>query len=289
MGDVAELLPAPPSQPRVETFRASDGYDFYLRHWRPTGVPRARIVWLHGIRSHGGWYTRSCGELVAAGYEVVFLDRRGAGWNSAHRGDSPSFRRLLDDVIEYIKHLRREKAGLPLYLGGISWGGKLAVGVPYRCPGLVQGLILACPGLVPIIAPPFVQRMRIAAARLLRPSRLFPIPLNEPELFTADAQGQEFIAQDRFGLRQASARFLFGSFGLDVYLRRAARQVVEPTLLLLAGQDRIISNPGTRDFVRRFRSTDLSVIEYPSAHHTLEMEGPSHPFVTDIIQWIGNR
>lgn len=286
MADVPESM-AP--MPCVETFRASDGYDFYLRRWQPVGQPRARIVWLHGIRSHGGWYTRSCSELASAGYEVVFLDRRGAGWNSAHRGDSPSFRRLLDDVVEYIKHLRRERAGLPLYLGGISWGGKLAVGVPYRCPGLIQGLILACPGLVPIITPPFAQRMRIAAARVIRPSRRFPIPLNEPDLFTADAHWQDFIEQDRFGLRQATARFLFGSFSLDLYLKRAARRIVEPTLLLLAGQDRVISNTGTRTFVQRFPATDLSVIEYPPAHHTLEFEGAAHPFVADIQHWIEQR
>jgi alpha-beta hydrolase superfamily lysophospholipase len=247
------------------------------------------VLFLHGIRSHGGWYTRSCAELAGAGYEVIFLDRRGSGMNSAHRGDSPAFSRLLDDCVEFIKDFRRERAGLPLFLGGISWGGKLAVGVPYRCPGLIDGLILACPGLVPIIAPPFVQRLRIAAARVVRPSRQFPIPLNEPELFTADPQWQTFIDTDRFGLRQASSRFLFGSFSLDLYLKRASRKIVEPTLLLLAGQDRVISNHGTREFVGRFRSTDVSVIEYPEAHHTLEFEGPTHPFVTDMRHWIDKQ
>ena len=73
----------------VRTFLASDGYTFYLRHYPAAGHPRARLVFVHGIRSHGGWYTRSCVEFAAAGFDVHFLDRRGAGLNSARRGDSP--------------------------------------------------------------------------------------------------------------------------------------------------------------------------------------------------------
>lgn len=269
----------------VQVFQASDGYPFYYRHY-PVGVsPRARIVFLHGIRSHGGWYTRSCSALAAAGYEVYFLDRRGAGLNTAYRGDTPSFRRLLDDVAEFVQVVRSDRGWLPIFLAGISWGGKLAVGVPYRKAGLVDGLVLLCPGLVPRIAPPLPQRMRIALARLLRPGRFFPIPLNEPELFTASPDWQQFIDQDPYGLREATARFLFNSFALDIYLRRAAKRVTGPTLLALAEHDRIIDTAAVRQFVARFPG-ETTVIEYQGTHHTLEFEPPDHPWITDLIQWI---
>lgn len=270
------------------TFRASDGYSFYLRHYRPSGRPRARLILLHGIRSHGAWYARSCESFAAAGMEVFFLDRRGGGLNTAHRGDAPSFRRLLDDVAEFIQSVRAECAWLPLFLGGVSWGGKLAVGLPYRKPGLVDGLVLLCPGLVPKVAPAFVQRARIALARLLRPARFFPIPLNEPDLFTASPQWQKYIDGDPLGLRQASARFLFSSFSLDIYLQRAARRATMPVLLTLAEHDRIIDNDGTRAFVQRFPG-QVSILEYPNAHHTLEFEPEAHPWVSDVVEWISKR
>ena len=41
----------------LHTFRASDGYSFYYRHYPAAVPPRARLVFVHGIRSHGGWYT----------------------------------------------------------------------------------------------------------------------------------------------------------------------------------------------------------------------------------------
>jgi alpha-beta hydrolase superfamily lysophospholipase len=270
------------------TFRASDGYSFYYRRFAPPGPPKARLVFVHGIRSHGGWYTRSCRRFAKTGFDVYFLDRRGSGLNTAHRGDTPNFRRLLDDVAQFIQHLRSEQAFLPVIVGGISWGGKLAVGLPYRCPGLIDGMVLLCPGLVPKVAPPFARRMRIAIARVFRPWKFFPIPLNEPELFTASAEWQKYIDAEPHGLRLATARFLFSSFSLDIYLKRAARRVKVPTLLVLGSEDRIIDNAQTRLFAGRF-NTPVSIIDYPGAHHTLEFEADGHPWIDDVRSWIERR
>lgn len=272
----------------LRTFRASDGYSFYYRHYPAAGVPLARLVFVHGIRSHGGWYGRSCEKFAAAGFEVYFLDRRGGGLNTAHRGDAPNFRRLLDDVAEFVQDLRAERGYLPIVLGGISWGGKLAVGLPYRKPGLIDGLVLFCPGLVPKVAPPLAGRMRIAVARVFRPWKFFPIPLNEPDLFTASPRWQKYIADEPQGLRQATARFLFSSFSLDIYLKRAARRVAVPTLLLLGERDRIIDNGETRKFVGRF-NTATRILDYPEAHHTLEFEEENHPWIDDVMDWLRNR
>jgi alpha-beta hydrolase superfamily lysophospholipase len=270
----------------LATFPASDGYRWYYRRYAPANRPRGRVVFVHGIRSHGGWYTRSCAELAAAGFEVFFLDRRGAGLNTARRGDAPSFRRLLDDVAEFVADLRRSSPWLPVTLAGISWGGILAVGLPYRRPGLVDAVALLCPGICPKVAPPLLQRVGIARARLCDPGRFFPIPLNEPDLFTASPDWRRFIDRDRHGLREATARFLFGSFSLDIYLRRAVRRLTVPTLLLLAGHDRVIDNAATRRFLEA-APTNRTVIEYPGAHHTLEFEPDGHPFVGDMIGWLG--
>jgi alpha-beta hydrolase superfamily lysophospholipase len=272
----------------LQTFRASDGYSFYFRHYAPPGQPRARLVFVHGIRSHGAWYARSSAAFASAGIEVFFLDRRGAGLNTTHRGDAPSFRRLLDDVAEFVQSLRGKSGWLPLFLGGISWGGKLAVGLPYRKPGLVDGLVLLCPGLVPKVVPAFAQRARIAVARVFRPAKCFPIPLNEPDLFTAAPDWQKYIDTDPHGLRQATARFLFSSFSLDIYLRRAAKRVTMPTFFALAQHDRIIDNSKTRVFAERFPG-DTTITEYPNAHHTLEFESEAHSWVGDVVRWIEAR
>jgi alpha-beta hydrolase superfamily lysophospholipase len=138
------------------------------------------------------------------------------------------------------------------------------------------------------VGPPWRQNLAVFAARLVTPGRRFPIPLDDPELFTATPRWQEYIRTDALGLRQGTARLLMQSFLLNFYLRRAARRVNVPTLLLLAGQDRIIDNARTRAFVERFPA-EKEVIEYPEAHHTLEFEPDPDRYVDDVLGWLGRR
>jgi alpha-beta hydrolase superfamily lysophospholipase len=269
-------------QPTLHQHTASDGYCWHYRRYAPNGPIQGRLVFLHGIQSHGGWYPRSCAAFANAGYDVYFLERRGCGLNTERRGDIPTFRRCLDDIAEFLHTLPTDR---PRILGAISWGGKLGVGVHYRHPGLVDRLLLLCPGLFPVIQPGLLQRLWIGRCALRAPTKLFPIPLNDPTLFTTSETWRAFLRADPLALHEATARMLFQSNSLDIYLRRAWRWVKCPTLLLLAEQDRIINNAKTRRYVGKFRSP-TTVIEYPGAHHTLEFEPAEHPFVADCLRWL---
>src|SRR5262249_36293351 len=181
-----------------------------------------------------GWYDPSCRHLAAAGLEVFFLDRRGAGLNEQDRGDAPSFRRLLDDVAEFLRHLRGQPGGGKVLLVAISWGGKLATALQRRHPGLADALALLCPGFFPRGGLSLRQKLRVLGARLVAPRRLFPVPLDEPELFTETPRWLDFLRQDPLALHRATARFLVESVRLDLYLRLVPRHVGVPVLLLLA-------------------------------------------------------
>jgi len=275
----------------IESFTAGDGYVWRYRRFRAAGAARGEIVFVHGIQSHGGWYEESCAELCHAGFNVSFLDRRGSGLNPGGRGDAPSFRRLVDDIAEYLTSLPRavtrddKVAKLPVLLAAISWGGKLALALERRHPGLVDGLVLLCPGIVPKVRTPLGRRLLILLARLFRPRKLFAIPLNDPELFTATPRWLDFLAADPLRLQHATARFLVESVRLDGYLRFVHKYVRAPVLLFLAENDRIIVNAKTRAFVERLAAKDKQIIEYAGAHHTLEFEEPRR-FVHDMLTWL---
>lgn len=276
----------------VETYQAGDGYRWKYRKYPALGDVRGIVVFIHGIQSHSGWYEHSCTQLARAGFDVYFLDRRGAGMNEADRGDAPSFRRLLDDLAEFLASLSRSisrangVAPLPVFLAAISWGGKLAVALERRHPGLIDGMILICPGFFARVRPSLWTRIGILFARLFRPRKKYPIPLNDPDLFTATPRWQQFLRDDPLRLHQATARLLVESVRLDGYLRFTAKYVHVPVLLLLASEDHIIRNEPTRAFVERFPARDKSVIEYPGAHHTLEFEPNPDPFIGDIRTWL---
>jgi alpha-beta hydrolase superfamily lysophospholipase len=273
-------MPLTETEGTIATFTTSDGYCLRYRHFPAIGSPQGRVVALHGIQSHGGWYTASCRYLAESGFVVDFLDRRGSGLNEAARGDAPGFRRLLDDIAEFLR------TGEQAFVMGISWGGKLAVGLEHRYPGITRGLILLAPGIRPRVRPSARVRLGILLSRLLAPGRLFAIPLDDPALFTANPARQAFIRDDPLSLRKATARFLVSSVHLDIVLQRAAKHVRAPTLLLLAGKDRIIDNARTRAYLDRFAATDRQVIEYPEAHHTLEFEPDPTPVFADLLRWL---
>ncbi len=246
------------------------------------------MVCVHGIQSHGGWYVHSCRRLADAGYEVFFLDRRGSGLNTQDRGDAPGFRRLLRDVAEFLHRVKEEDAARKTYVVGISWGGKTAVGVEKYRPGLMDGIALLCPGFCPRVGLSRRERWAVAWARLTAPERTFPVPLSDPALFTASEKWQTFLRDDPLSLHDATARLLFASAMLDIYLRNVGRRMRLPVLMLLAGRDRIIDNPRTREFVGRFAGPK-EVVEYPEAHHTLEFEPDPDRHVNDLIRWIQVR
>jgi alpha-beta hydrolase superfamily lysophospholipase len=271
----------------IHEYTAGDGYRWRYREYQAAGAPRGHVVCIHGIQSHGGWYQYSCARLAEAGFHTFFLDRRGAGLNEQDRGDAPGFRRLLDDLAEFLHTLAIPDAGgIPTFLVAISWGGKLAAALLRRHPGLVNGLALLCPGFCPKVRPPLTQRLAILGSRLASPRRLFPVPLNDPELFTATPRWREFIRQDPLRLRQATARLLVESVRLDGYLRFVPKHVNIPVMVLQADCDRIIDNARTRRFVARFASADKTVLAYAGAHHTLEFEPDPDRFIDDLRQWL---
>ncbi len=283
----------PVASPRIEHFDASDGYRYALRHWHSTtAFPRARIVQLHGIQSHSGWYEFSGGWLAVQGCEIFALDRRGSGMNEPHRGHAPHVDRLINDVTQFLdavrgRHDPSTDHHAPLILTGLSWGGKLATAVAMRRPELIDGLALLYPGICAQISAAWHRRLqlRIAVALGLW-HRTAPIPLDDPALFTDVPRWQEFIRDDPLALREATVGFFEANRRLDLLAANAPEQIQCPTLMMLAGQDRIIDNTASRRWWRRLDPSRRTLHEYPDATHTLEFDPGREAIFSDLLRWI---
>lgn len=279
--------------PHVKSIVASDGYRLFARHWQPNGEPRGFVVALHGIQSHSGWYEFSSGRLCEAGYDVLFLDRRGSGRNFSRRGDVPHGDRLINDVVQVLSDVRRHRdrvaPTVPVVLLAVSWGGKLATITAARRPELLDGLALLYPGLCARVQPTPSQSARLWLARQLdvRHKRV-EIPLNDPALFTAEPRWQEFIRNDPLALREVTSGFLLAHQDLTRESLAAAPQIHCPTLLMLAGRDQIIDNEATKIWARQLGTREFKLHEYPDAQHTLEFEAQPDRFVNDLLAWLNS-
>jgi hypothetical protein len=128
--------------------------------------------------------------------------------------------------------------------------------------------------------------MRIGLSLVSHPERRFPIPLDDPALFTQDHEGQSFIENDPLKLTHATARFLYQSAKLDRRLRRASRGELEAAVTVIsAGQDRIIRNAPTIEWLSTIANVRITVQEFEDASHTLEFESDPDAFGDAVSAW----
>ncbi|HSA25932.1 MAG TPA: hypothetical protein P5159_05340, partial [Phycisphaerae bacterium] len=188
-------------------------------------------------------------------------------------------------------------------------------------PARFASLTLIAPGLFPKVDIPLMEKIRVGWSAIANRHAAFDIPLNDPEMFTANPARQAFIRNDPLALRTVTAAFLLASRKLDRYARQGQQPTAGgregspkedtetlkrpdadslkagshaegvtcggcPLRVFLGGQDRIIRNARTKEFVRELHWPQREIIEYPEAHHTLEFEVRPDQFFDDLVNFI---
>ena len=259
----------------------ADGYRIYARFWMPTNE-RGAVLYLHGIQSHCSWYEQSTNRLAEAGYAVLQVDRRGSGRNSQDRGHAESADQLIADTLTARDKLFQLTGDSQYHMVGVSWGGKLATVSYVADASGVLSLSLVTPGLFPRTGVSKEVKAKIGFAMLYEPHSLFDIPLNDPEMFTSNPKWQDFFRTDAFTLRQCSAGFYLASRRMDKKIAALPKKESVPIHLLIAGDERIIENEQTIQFIQNLNWPHCCVTTYEHARHSLEFEDCQEEYFSDL-------
>lgn len=275
------------SRCEIRRVHASDGRPLAFRHWQSSDC-QGIVLATHGIQSHSGWYEYSSERLANAGFEVYFADRRGSGLNGRGRGHAEHGMQLIHDLRALRRIAVAEHAShTPLHLLGLSWGAKIAAATAAMFPDECNSLTLLYPGLFPKLRPNWKQSLQLRLARMLEISRPhIPIPLDNPALFTSDREYQSFIADDPLALHTVSSSLINAGRDLDAVIREKIRKFNRPTMLMLAGNDQIVDNDTTKHWLSKQHLPQLTVIEWPTARHTLEFEPNRAEIFDQLIDWL---
>ncbi len=152
----------------------------------------------------------------------------------------------------------------------------------------LAGVMFLCPGWIAQVYPYPHEQLQILRAAFLRPSRKLRVPLSDPYLFTDVLLGKEFIASDPLALRFATARLLWQSRLLDRVIRQPIK-LPAPSLLVLAGNDRIIDNAKTEALFRQLQAPSQKVMSFPHANHTFEWDNQARHIWSQIADWIDQQ
>ena len=266
-------------------FQASDGSNLgYIAYTTPEAS--TALVYLHGIESHAGWFAQAASLLRNRGYDVFSLDRRGSGVNRESRGyvsgHIDDYQTLFDDIHDFIAplHVRYRQ----VLLVGLSWGGKLATAYDLEYPDDVDGLVLITPGIKALVDVSLPTKLKIVLFAQLSPQTPVASPI-APEMFTTTPRYLDYIISDPSRLTHATARFYWQSSRLDRYLASNIAALDVPTLLFLAGQDRIIDNAGVLEMLNQGNTDKLTVIDYPDQTHSVQFDDPVR-LVQDMDHWL---
>src|SRR5450830_1212777 len=239
----------------LSTFTASDGENLAVQDWplAEGRVPRAVVLLVHGLGEHAGRYDALARRLNGWGFEVRGYDQYGHGESGGPRGGLNSDTRV------------RFPRDTPLILLGHSMGGLVAAQFVARYASRVDGLVLSSPALDAGLSP--VQKLLLAVLPRWLPDLRVGNGL-QPQYLSHDPEVVRAYLADPLVHDRISARLArFIAHGGPAVVAQAARWRV-PSLLMYAGDDRLVQPAGSRAFAAAAPSCVEST-EFPALYHEL--------------------
>lgn len=272
-------LAAPPA-----TVRTRDGLDLILRHW-PASPARGRLLIVHGLGEHIGRYEHVATHLVARGWDVVGYDHRGHGASPGKRGALRASDDLLVDLAAVLSAVRPAAPG-PFVMLGHSMGGLVAAQCVAGSRGAVDALVLTSPALDAGLG--VMQRLQLAVGFALVPDLAMGNQLDATRISHDPNVVRRYIADplvhDRVTARLARALVDGGT----AVLARAPQWRV-PTLLLWAGNDRLVSPAGSAAFAAAAPASVVTSRCFEGLYHEILNELDAAPVFGAIDAWLDPR
>ena len=271
----------------TSTFRTRDGLALHLNDW-PAAQPRARMLVVHGLGEHSGRYAALAGDLNALGVSVRAFDHRGHGRSQGKRGTvgkDPDC--LSHDTLEVFDAYAAEGNDLPL-LFGHSMGGLVAMHAVGKLGLRPRGLIVSSPALASHAGK--FDRMLSKILLRLAPDFTVANGLSADKLSHAPGIERTYLDDPDNHNRVSArlARYIFDA-GPEVIAMASAWSV--PTLLQIAGSDRLVDPAGARAFAAAAPKATVECHDYADLYHEIynEAEPARGMVLADLTTWLHPR
>lgn len=273
----------------LTTFTAADGDNLAVQDWPVAeGIrPRGVILLVHGLGEHAGRYDAVAERLNSWGYAVRGYDQYGHGESGGARGALTSPRRLVDDLADVAESTRAKLAGrLPLVVLGHSMGGLVAAAFAQAHPTQLDALVLSSPAFATHATP--LQRFLLRTLPSILPNLRVGNGLDTRWLSHDPAVEATYradpLVHDRISARLG--RFI-AQGGARVIADAATWKV--PTLLLYAGDDRLVDPVGSRTFAAAAPQDVVTARCFEGAYHEIFNEADSQPVFDTLQRWLDQR
>lgn len=286
----------------TKKFVSGDGFTLSYRCWNAPKAERV-VVCIHGIGDYSGWFRNIGPELAADGNDVYALDLRGFGESQeagSPRGYVSDFERHLQDIDDFVVHLRRLYKGKKLYLLGHSLGGVYSIWYAANFSNSVDGLVLAAPAVASAISNP-KNRIKIFFANIFAPKKIHN-PYASPDAKNRDPEEITIMVEDPLETWQLTVNYLSNvkKLLLENVLQNASL-IQAPTLILQGNADTTVLSTGASRLYEKLTVTDKKLEFFADAGHWLyDALSPAPPrskcdtakreqFIATVKVWLRNH
>jgi alpha-beta hydrolase superfamily lysophospholipase len=270
------------------TVPSRDGVDLKARWWA-VSRPRGMVVVAHGIGEHGGAYAHLAEAIgPALGVDFIALDFRGHGRSSGRRGLVRRYEDLVEDLRAAVAWAKSRRPDVPLFLLGHSNGGQVVLRLALEGADGVAGVIASNPSIrIAMPVPPGKLKL---GKMLLSLAPWITLRAEAPSAWmTRDPAMQQMYRTDNLRHNRISAPLFFGMVeGGEMLLARAG-EIRAPILMLIGGQDPVVSPQSNRQFYDRLGSADKTLLLYPKMLHEPINELGREQVFDDLTRWIEPR
>lgn len=247
---------------------------------------RATVLIVHGLGEHASRYDPVATTLHTAGYAVRAFDQQGHGRSAGTRGTLHTPDGLLQDLACVIDDTRAQAPERPLVLLGHSMGGLLAARAVATQLRRVEALVLSSPALG--VQANVVQKLLLAT-----------LPRWLPHLTVGNGLDAQWVARDPEVVRAYQADPLVHDristrLGAWIYHQgpptvAAAAQWQTPTLLLYAGQDKLVDPAASDAFARQAPAGCVQAHRFEPMYHEVFNDPEREQVLALLRRWLDAR
>ncbi len=281
---------------QTQMLQMQDAVPIKVARWEPQGPPMGVVQLLHGFGEHLQLYESLAEQLTRQGYACVTHDQRGHGEmpgldeRQCHRrfGIAPNYETFLSDIDTVRSHIDGWHPQLPVFLYGHSMGGNIALSyLLRRTQQRHQKVVLETPWLrlheQEKQSPPMVR----VAARVLggiSPKIVYPTKLNI-DAISRDTQYVAQLRRDPLFHNRLSFRLITQIMDAGEAALANAQRLTLPTLLLCAGQDKIVCPQAIREFAAK-AGPNVVLEEYPEGYHALHNDTNQSQVIDRVVSFL---
>jgi len=272
---------------KVTYYRSFEGsLNLAFREWKPQKPSRKIFLYIHGIESHGSWFSKTASLLARRGYAVYAPDRRGSGKSEGVRGHLQSYMDTLRDIKVLYNSLKDGRPDIEIYCIGMSLGASIAVNYSLYYPEDFRGLVLLSPAIETKIDLPLKTKALAFLSSLLAAQKLFPIPI-DIDMFAQNRDVIDFIESDPLRVKEVTAKFYLELLKMKINHLRKVRKIKTPLITFMAEKDLIIDNDAVIRWMNKLQvPSRYSIIKGASHSLQLEREDVESVMINSIINWV---